>query len=123
MSDTTGFSDDQIAQMGHDLHVAIQRALGDESVQIWSELPADAWQRDSMFAQIERVRNNPRLTAEAEHEAWRAERMAAGWAYGKIRDNEAKVSPLLIQWADLPFQYRAKSQAGIQLISTMLGQI
>ena len=40
--------------------------------------------------------------AAAEHERWRAERLAAGWTYGRERDDVQKHNPLLVQWADLP---------------------
>jgi hypothetical protein len=41
-----------------------------------------------------------------EHERWRAERVAAGWKYGPVRDDAAKLNPLLVPWADLALDAR-----------------
>ena len=40
--------------------------------------------------------------AALEHARWKAEREAAGWTYGEVRDDAAKRNPLLVDWADLP---------------------
>ncbi len=41
-----------------------------------------------------------------EHERWRAERAASGWRYGPVRDDAAKLNPLLVPWADVPPEAR-----------------
>jgi hypothetical protein len=40
--------------------------------------------------------------AEIEHGRWNAERLAAGWRYGRERDHDRKISPYLVSWTDLP---------------------
>jgi hypothetical protein len=39
--------------------------------------------------------------AQAEHLGWWAERLANGWSYAKVRNNESKYHPLLVEWAKL----------------------
>ena len=40
--------------------------------------------------------------AEKVHEVWAAGRLAQGWRYGKVRDDEAKTTPCLVPYAQLP---------------------
>ena len=44
--------------------------------------------------------------AEKEHGRWNAERLSAGWRYGKVKEVEKKISPHLISWKDLPQEIR-----------------
>ncbi|HVW39826.1 MAG TPA: RyR domain-containing protein [Amycolatopsis sp.] len=45
-----------------------------------------------------------------EHERWMTERMADGWRYGPVRDNEAKRHPDLRPWPDLGEDERQKDR-------------
>ena len=36
------------------------------------------------------------------HDVWAKGRMEEGWAYGKIRDDDAKTSPYLVPYQELP---------------------
>lgn len=58
--------------------------------------------------------------AEAEHERWRAERVAAGWAYGPTRDDARKHNPLLVAWAQLPGDVRARNREAVDVIPAQL---
>lgn len=40
--------------------------------------------------------------AENVHEVWAASRIAQGWTYGPVRDDEKKETPCLVPYADLP---------------------
>ena len=42
------------------------------------------------------------LIAENVHEVWAASRIAQGWSYGPVRDDEKKQTPCLVPYADLP---------------------
>ena len=49
--------------------------------------------------------------ARREHERWMAERTAAGWRYGPVRDAAAKLNPLLLDWAELLPEAQAEGRA------------
>ena len=40
--------------------------------------------------------------AENVHENWSASRIAEGWSYGIVRDDEKKTTPCLVPYSDLP---------------------
>lgn len=42
------------------------------------------------------------VLAEAVHDAWAAERIAAGWTYGPKRDDAKKQHPCLVPYSELP---------------------
>lgn len=45
--------------------------------------------------------------AENVHEVWAASRVAEGWTYGPLRDDEKKQTPCLVPYADLPEEEKA----------------
>ena len=42
------------------------------------------------------------LLAESTHDHWALQRMAEGWAYGPVRDDQAKTHPDLVPYGELP---------------------
>lgn len=60
--------------------------------------------------------------ARAEHERWRAEREAAGWMYGRVRDDALRQNPLLVQWADLPADAKERNREAVDLIPAQLAR-
>ncbi len=60
--------------------------------------------------------------AAAEHERWRSERLAAGWTYGKVRDDSTRQNPLLVQWADLPADAKERNRDAVDLIPAQLAR-
>src|SRR5262245_12320501 len=47
------------------------------------------------------IEENIDLLALSEHLGWCAERRAAGWTYGPVRDNQRKQHPALVEWIRL----------------------
>ena len=45
--------------------------------------------------------------AENVHEVWAAARIAQGWTYGPVRDDDKKQTPCLVPYADLPEEEKA----------------
>lgn len=56
------------------------------------------------------VRAQLGMTAEASHDAWRAELLAAGWQPGPKHDPVALTHPNLVPWLQLPEAERGKSR-------------
>lgn len=55
-----------------------------------------------------------------EHRRWIAERTKAGWTYGAERNVEAKTSPYLVAWEDLPDRAREWNRSAIRNIPALL---
>jgi hypothetical protein len=60
--------------------------------------------------------------ARLEHERWMAERTAAGWSYGEVRDDAKKENPLLRPWDELPEAARDQNRDGIRALPVMLAR-
>jgi hypothetical protein len=60
--------------------------------------------------------------ARREHERWMAERKAAGWTYGEVRDDTLKHNPLLREWDELTDDARAQNREGIKALPVMLAR-
>ncbi|MEU8821127.1 NAD-binding protein [Actinoplanes sp. NPDC048796] len=60
------------------------------------------------------------LLARAEQARWAREARAAGWRYGPARDPRAKLTPYLLDWADLPDERREKNRAAVRDLPTVL---
>lgn len=58
--------------------------------------------------------------AQAEHLGWCAERIANGWTFSAVRDNDRKLHPLLVDWAKLPESDRDKDRNSATNIPALL---
>ena len=60
--------------------------------------------------------------AEMEHDRWMAERLADGWTLGE-RDHDAKTSPYLVSWAELPEHVREWDREAVRPIPELLAAV
>jgi hypothetical protein len=60
--------------------------------------------------------------AEMEHERWRVERTETGWRYGRVRDDAALESPLLVPWDQLTESDRDRNVRAAGEISKFLAE-
>ncbi len=58
--------------------------------------------------------------ARREHERWIAQRTAAGWAYGEVRDDARRRHPDLVPWEDLDESARDKDRDAVRNIPAVL---
>lgn len=97
---------EQIASICHSANAAYCRAIGDNSQVPWEDAPEHA--RQSTIAGVKFRIENPDAWPEAQHEAWRREKIAAGWTFGDVKDAAMKTHPCLVPYADLPSDQRRK---------------
>lgn len=113
------FTDVQItaaARAAHEANRAYCIAIGDNSQQSWGETSQD--NRDASVALVRRTVDG--LTPEQEHEGWCKVKREQGWQYGPARDNEKKLHPCLVPYAELPPAQRAKDALLGGVVRTML---
>lgn len=94
-----------IARVAHEINRAYCLGTGDTSQPAWADAPD--WQKDSAINGV-RFHLLADRTPEQSHESWLAEKAAAGWAYGPIKDPVAKTHPCFRPYAELPQEQRVK---------------
>lgn len=58
-----------------------------------------------------------------EHRRWLQERQKAGWRYGATKDVEAKRSPYLVPWEELPDRAREWNRSAVRSIPSLLASV
>lgn len=94
-----------IAKVAHEVNRAYCAGLGDSSQPSWEQAPQ--WQKDSAMNGV-RAHQSGTLTPEQSHESWLAEKVAAGWVYGTVKNPDTKEHPCCVPYAELPVEQRIK---------------
>lgn len=58
-----------------------------------------------------------------EHRRWLKERERAGWRYGEAKDVEAKRSPYIVPWEELPDRAKEWNRSAVRSIPALLGSV
>ena len=90
---------EKIARIAHEVNRAYCLALGDTSQLEWKDAPQ--WQRDSAINGVEVYLDNPSAGPDHSHNAWLAEKDAAGWKFGPVPDLEVLVDALMDHARDI----------------------
>lgn len=109
----------EIARVCHETNRALCEAFGDHSQKPWDE--AEGWQRDSAIKGVEFALLNPDAPPSAQHDAWTADKVAAGWVYGEVKDATAKTHPCIVPYEQLPPEQRAKDYVFRAVVHGMAG--
>ena len=108
---------EDIARICHEVNRAICEAAGDRSQKPWEA--AEQWQRDSAIKGVQFARANPDASADAQHNAWMADKIADGWVFGEIKDAVAKTHPCIVPYYQLPFEQRVKDYTFRAIVAAM----
>lgn len=60
------------------------------------------------------------IMAEAEHGRWNAERLAAGWRWGRVRDVANRINPALVPWRELPDEIKVYDRKAVKELPAVL---
>jgi hypothetical protein len=103
------------ARAAHEANRAYCLALGDTSQPSWDEAPE--WQRSSSMTGVDLVLGGggPREA----HDSWSAEKVAAGWKFGPVKDPERKEHPCLVSYDELPLAQREKDGVFVGVVRAM----
>lgn len=58
-----------------------------------------------------------------EHRRWLRERQKAGWRYGAVKDVEARRSPYLVAWEELPDRAKEWNRSAVRSIPALLASV
>jgi len=95
-----------IAKICHEANRALCTAFGDHSQVAWADAPE--WQRESAIKGVQFCMENPDAPPSANHDSWLEEKRRTGWAYGPVKDADAKTHPCFVPYDDLPPDQKAK---------------
>ena len=95
-----------IARVAHEAVRAYKKALGEEEIPGWDEAPD--WMHESTLTAVRDRLADPDAPPSAQHEAWMAEKHAAGWRHGLVNDPAAKTHPMMVPHEELPDTERRK---------------
>jgi len=96
----------EVAKVCHEANRAYCQTLGDTPQPPWGA--ASVWQRDSAIHGVEHAWANPGATPADSHNSWLAEKEAAGWKYGPVKDPEKKEHPCFVPYDELPEEQKRK---------------
>lgn len=99
-------TDELIAKTCHEANRALCLAFGDHSQLAWEHAPE--WQRESAVSGVKFCIANPDAPPSANHDSWMAEKIAAGWICGAVKDADAKTHPCIVPYDQLPPDQKAK---------------
>mgnify|MGYP001616754042 CR=1 FL=1 len=106
-----------IARVCHQANKSLCEAFGDTSQVDWESAPQ--WQRDSAVAGVKFCIANPDAPPSANHESWMAEKVAAGWVHGTVKDADAKTHPCIVPYEELPPDQKAKDYVFKAIVGAM----
>jgi len=96
---------EHVARVCHEVNRAYCDAIGDATQVAW-EHAAD-WQKRSALSGVALHMFND-VGPEASHESWMRQKIAEGWEYGLIKDENLKIHPCIKPFADLPKEQQVK---------------
>jgi len=103
------------ARAAYEANRAYCFALGDYSHGPWEHAPE--WQTESTKAGVPGVLAG--RTPEQMHEHWLADKRAAGWKHGPLKDPVKKEHPCILPYADLPQAQRVKDEIYIAVVKAV----
>lgn len=95
-----------IAAVCHAVNAAYCESLGDTSQAPWNDAPE--LQKASAIAGVKYRLVNLEATPEEMHASWLADKIAAGWTVGPVKDEAKKEHPCCVPYDELPPEQRAK---------------
>lgn len=95
-----------IAGAAHALLASIGQLFGEEVI-AWDD--TEELYKQGLIAGVTTYFENSELTPEQEHQKWLDAKMADGWVYGEAVDTTPKTHPLILPFAELPMEHRAKA--------------
>ncbi len=110
---------ENIAKTCHEANRALCAAFGDLSQVDWNSAPT--WQRTSAINGVMFCIEHPEAPPSANHDSWMAEKIAAGWVHGMVKDADAKTHPCIVPYDELPPDQKAKDYVFKAIVGAMIG--
>ena len=112
-----GFDKLALAQVVHEVNRAYCLSIGDNNQPAWENATEE--QKNSSLALVDFHLKNPDASPSASHDRWYDERVAGGWTYGPVRDNENKIHPALVPYEQLTTEQKSKDYLVKQVVDSL----
>lgn len=109
-----------LAAAAHMANRAYCRGIGDFSQPLWRDAPD--WMKESARSGVVGVLERGDGPRES-HATWMAEKVAAGWTWGEVKDAERRTHPCLVEYDQLPPEQQAKDDILVQTIQQVWGSM
>jgi hypothetical protein len=106
-----------IAIICHEANREYCAVHGDWSQPAWRDAPE--WQQQSALKGVQFALANPDATPESQHESWLAEKRAAGWKYGPVKDPAKLEHPCFVLYSELPAEQRGKDHLFLGIVRAL----
>lgn len=110
---------EQVARTVHEVNRGVCLAHGVTDQPSWET--AEAWRKDAARKGVAYLVKTPSAGPGALHDAWMAEKRAAGWTHGLVKDAVQKTHPCLVPYAQLPPVEQLKDHLFRATVRSMLG--
>lgn len=108
---------ERIAKVCHEANRAYCSGIGDNSQPTWEAAPE--WQKESARKGVSFAVDHPEAKPQDSHESWLAEKRAAGWKFGPVKDPEKREHPCFIPYGDLPAEQRRKDALFLAVVRAL----
>jgi len=95
-----------VAQVAHEANRAFCQTLGDGSQVPWAN--ASLAQRVSCFRGVKLHLDHPETTPAQSHESWMKNKIADGWKFGTVKNEQKKLHPCLVAYDKLDLAQQKK---------------
>lgn len=109
-----------LARAAHEANRIFCIFNGDESLLPWEETPEGI--KQSAISGVTFFLESA-ATPQEQHEQWSKFKIAQGYVYGEVKDDEKKTHPCLVPYEQLPEMQKAKDKLFQDSIRSMLGAI
>ena len=110
-------TNENIAQVAHEINKAYCESIGDDSQPSWQEAPE--WQQNSAINGVKFHLDNPDAPPSASHDSWLKQKEEEGWKYGIVKDADKKEHPCFIPYEELSTEQKSKDFLFKQVVHSL----
>ena len=109
----------KIAEVCHENNRAYCESVGDFSNPPWRFVTEEKQKLIESGVRFHLA--NPDANPKSSHEKWVTDHQAAGWVYGKVKDEDKKTHPSMVPYGELSQHEKTKDYLFTAMVNTLKG--